>query len=706
MCGWLGGLLLDFLQEDVPCLLAGARDLLLCMQKAKTKVVRKRLQEGGRQRVMIEGIHPQVDGGRFAVKRVVGEEVRVEADVFADGHDVLSVVLQWRIAGAEDWQEVGMAALGNDRWRASFLVEELGCYEYRVVGWVDAFKTWQHDLQKRVAAGQEVGVELLVGVALVKAAVGRAKGGAAKELRSFARQMADAKKLAPAERIGMGLSPALADLMALHPDREHAAVSEGVLRVVVDPVLARYGAWYEFFPRSASPEAGRHGTFKDCEAWLERAKRMGFDVVYFPPIHPIGHAFRKGKNNSPTCEAGDVGSPWGIGAAEGGHKAVLPELGTLGDFRSLVKKAKGLGLAVAMDIAFQCSPDHPYVKDHPEWFRRRPDGSIQYAENPPKKYQDIYPFDFETEDWEALWKELRSVFEFWVKEGVTVFRVDNPHTKPFAFWEWCIGELKAKHPELVFLSEAFTRPRVMYRLAKLGFTQSYNYFPWRNTKAELTAYLTEVTKTEVAEYFRANLWPNTPDILPQILQDGGRAAFMSRFVLAATLGASYGIYGPVFELCENTPRLPGTEEYLNSEKYELKRWDLASPSSLEPLISRVNAIRRDHVGLQSNESLEFHPVDSDYLLAYSKSSPDGEEVILVVVNLDPFHRHHGWVELPLEQWGVALDQPYQMHDLVTDARYLWKGLKNYVELDSQYLPAHIFRLRRRVQSERDFDYFV
>jgi starch synthase (maltosyl-transferring) len=433
---------------------------------------------------------------------------------------------------------------------------------------------------------------------------------------------------------------------------------------------------------------------------------MGFDVVYFPPIHPIGEAFRKGKNNQQTCEPGDVGSPWGIGGRAGGHKSILPELGTLADFRALVRQARGLGLTVAMDIAFQCSPDHPYVKSNPEWFRKRPDGSIQYAENPPKKYQDIYPFDFETPAWESLWKELKSIFEFWVKEGITVFRVDNPHTKSFGFWEWCIGELKRKHPELILLSEAFTRPKVMGRLAKLGFTQSYNYFPWRNTKRELTEYLTELTQTELAEYLRPNLWPNTPDILPQILQDGGRPAFLSRFILAATLGASYGIYGPAFELCENTPRQPGTEEYLNSEKYEIKHWDLKAEQSLEPLITRVNQIRRDHPALQSNERLEFHRVDSDHLLAYSKTTEDGSDTILVVVNLDPFHRHHGWVELPTEGWRLEPDRPYQMHDLVTDARYLWKGSRNYVELDPHYLPAHIFRLRRHVQSERDFDYFM
>lgn len=676
------------------------------MQKVKAKSAGRRITDLGRRRVMIEGIEPEIDGGRFAIKRVEGETVVVEADIFADGHDSLSAALRWRRSEDKSWQETPMEFLVNDRWRAAFTVGKPGSYHYQVVGWVDAFKTWHHDLQKRVAAGQEVGVELLVGARLVKDAAGRAKGAEAAQLRTWAGQLADAKRLAPAERIGVALGAGLTELMAAYPDREHATVSEPELRVIVDPVLARYGAWYEFFPRSTASEAGRHGTFRDCRAWLDRARRMGFNVVYFPPIHPIGVAYRKGKNNNPTCEPGDVGSPWGIGGEGGGHKSILPELGTLADFRSLVKYARSLDLTVALDIAFQCSPDHPYVRSNPEWFRQRPDGSIQYAENPPKKYQDIYPFDFETPAWESLWQELKSVFEFWIREGIRVFRVDNPHTKAFAFWEWCISGLKQKYPDLIFLSEAFTRPKVMYRLAKLGFTQSYNYFPWRNTKEELTEYLTEVTTTEVAQYFRPNLWPNTPDILPQILQDGGRPAFMSRFVLAATLGASYGFYGPAFELCENTPRLPGTEEYLNSEKYELKHWNLGAEHSLEPLITRVNEIRRDNPALHSNERLEFHPVNSEHLIAYSKTSEDGVNTLLVVVNLDPFHRHHGWVELPLDSWGLDAHQPYQMHDLVTDARYLWQGPRNYVELDPQYLPAHIFRLRRQVRSERDFDYFM
>jgi starch synthase (maltosyl-transferring) len=661
----------------------------------------------GRSRVVIENVVPAIDGGRFPVKRVTGDAVIVQAYAFADGHDALSVVLQYRRKEAKEWHEVAMTTLGNDRWEGTFEVGAPGVYFYRVMGWVDAFKSWSMDLEKRVSAGQEIGVEFLVGAELVSRAARRAAGPAQREMDAAARRLGAASSLSPGGKIALVLSAGLADLMAAHVDRSFATTSAPELSVTVDPVLACYGAWYELFPRSTSPEAGRHGTFRDCVPWLERARAMGFDVVYFAPIHPIGRAFRKGKNNQPVCEASDVGSPWGIGAAEGGHKAVHPELGTLEDFRNLVRKARGLGLQVALDVAFQCSPDHPYVRNHPEWFRRRPDGTIQYAENPPKKYQDIYSFDFESDAWETLWLELKSIFEFWIEQGVVVFRVDNPHTKAFPFWEWCIRELKARHPELILLSEAFTRPRLLYRLAKLGFTQSYNYFAWRNTKEELTTYFTELTQTEVAEYLRPNLWPNTPDILPQILQDGGRPAFMARFILAATLGASYGIYGPPFELCAARPRLPGTEEYLDSEKYEVRWWDLKAEHSLEPLITKVNQIRRENSALHSNRFLRFHAVDSDQLLAYSKRSEDGANVILVVVNLDPYHPHRGWVELPLADWGLGGEpRPFQMHDLVTDARYLWTGKRNYVEINPQYLPAHIFRLRRQVKSERDFDYFM
>jgi starch synthase (maltosyl-transferring) len=442
------------------------------------------------------------------------------------------------------------------------------------------------------------------------------------------------------------------------------------------------------------------------EARLADVAEMGFDVLYLPPIHPIGRSFRKGPNNSTTAGPADPGSPWAIGAAEGGHTAINPELGTLEDFRHLVARAAEHGLEIALDIAFQCAPDHPYATEHPEWFRRRPDGTIQYAENPPKKYQDIYPFDFETDSWRELWDELRSVVEFWIDQGVRIFRVDNPHTKPFAFWEWLIADVKGAHPETLFLAEAFTRPNVLYRLAKVGFTQSYNYFPWRNTREELTEFLTELTRTEVCEFFGPNLWPNTPDILPEYLQYGGRPAFVARFVLAATLGPSYGIYGPAFEQCSNTPLGPGKEEYLDSEKYEIRPWDPDRATSLAGLIGRVNRIRRENAALRSNDNLQLHRVDNDQLIAYTKATDDGSSQVLVVVNLDPHHLQAGFVELPLDELRIDPGQPYQVHDLLTDRRYLWHGARNFVELDPATAQAHIFAIRRRVRTEADFDYYL
>jgi starch synthase (maltosyl-transferring) len=494
--------------------------------------------------------------------------------------------------------------------------------------------------------------------------------------------------------------------MGRYPDERFITLYDKNLTVVVDPVKARYSTWYEMFPRSWAAVPGAHGTFKDCEARLPYIAEMGFDVVYLPPIHPIGRTNRKGKNNQPLAEPGDVGSPWAIGAAEGGHKAVHPKLGTLEDFRHFVARARENNLEVALDIAFQGSPDHPYVREHPAWFRWRPDNTVQYAENPPKKYEDIYPFDFETEDWQALWEELKSIVTFWIEQGVRIFRVDNPHTKPFRFWEWLISEIKRDHPEVFFLAEAFTRPKAMYRLAKLGFSQSYNYFAWRNTRWELTQYLTELTRTGVREYFRPNLWPNTPDILTEYLQFGGRPAFLIRLVLAATLGASYGIYGPAFELCESLPREPGSEEYLNSEKFEIRYWDIRRPDSLKDFIARVNRIRRENAALQRDWSLEFYPVDNEQLICYAKFSEDRANIILTVVNLDPHHTQGGWLELPLGALGLDPGQPYQVHDLLGEARFLWHGPRNYVELDPKTAPAYIFRLRRRVRTERDFDYYL
>ncbi|MGD0960261.1 MAG: alpha-amylase family glycosyl hydrolase, partial [Methylomonas sp.] len=505
--------------------------------------------------------------------------------------------------------------------------------------------------------------------------------------------------------VATALSEALAGLMRSVPERSLATEYPGALCVWAEPVKARYSAWYEFFPRSCAADGMPHGSFADCEKRLPYVAAMGFDVAYFPPIHPIGLSQRKGANNAPAAGEADVGSPWAIGSADGGHQSIHPQLGTLEDFRRLVAKARELGIDIALDIAFQCSRDHPYLHEHPEWFRHRPDGSIQYAENPPKKYEDIYPFDFECGAWRELWRELLDVFLYWIGQGVSIFRVDNPHTKPFPFWEWLIDEVKRAHPEIIFLAEAFTRPKIIYRLSKLGFSQSYNYFPWRNTKSEIETYFTELNQAELREYFLPNLWPNTPDILSEYLQFGGRPAFMVRLVLAATLGASYGIYGPAFELMETTPREAGGEEYLDSEKYQVRHWDIGRADSLKDFIARVNRIRGENPALQQNQRLHFFAVDNESLLCFAKIGADGADIILVVANLDPHHNQSGWVTLGLEPLGLD-DRPYQMHDQLTGARFMWNGARNYVELNPLVTPAHIFKLRRRVRTEHDFDYFL
>jgi starch synthase (maltosyl-transferring) len=457
------------------------------------------------------------------------------------------------------------------------------------------------------------------------------------------------------------------------------------------------------FPRSAGP-AARHGTLRDVIERLPYVAEMGFDVLYLPPIHPIGHAYRKGPNNALEAGQGDVGSPWAIGGTEGGHKAVHPELGTLEDLRTLVKKARTMGIEVALDVAFQASPDHPYVKEHPEWFIHRADGSIQYAENPPKKYQDVVPFDFECQAWESLWKELASVFHFWCEQGVRVFRVDNPHTKPVPFWEWCIAEVKAAHPEAIFLAEAFTRPKMMYALAKCGFTQSYTYFTWRHSKREFVEYVQELTRPPASDFFRANFWPNTPDILPEHLQFGSRATFIQRLVLAATLSSSYGVYGPPFELMERAAR-PGSEEYADNEKYQVRSWDLGREDSLRDIIALMNRVRREMPALQDN-LVTFHATDDDYLLAYSKRTAAGEGTVLVVVNLDGYHTHAGTVLLDLAALGLGEGEAFQVHDILADARYRWQGPRAYVSIDPGIFPASIFVVRRHVRTERDFDYFA
>jgi len=649
-------------------------------------------------RVVIEAVTPEIDGGRFPIKRTVGEAVVVEADIFADGHDALAGVLRHRREDVPEWTEVPLVHIGNDRWRAAFTVGDIGRFHYTLVAWIDRFASWAQDLAKRVGAGQDVAVNVMIGAGLVEAAARRAGGVDAARLAAYA----DALRAGGPDAIRVALSDELARLVARHAGRADAAAYGNDLVVVVDRDRARFSAWYEFFPRSCAAEPGCHGTFADCEARLPYVAGMGFDVLYVPPIHPIGRTHRKGKNNADVAGPDDPGSPWAIGAVEGGHTAVHPQLGTLEDFQRLIGSARRHGMEIALDLAFQCSPDHPYVTEHPEWFRRRPDGTIQYAENPPKKYQDIYPLDFETRDWRALWDELCRVVRFWIDQGVRIFRVDNPHTKPFGFWQWLIGEIKREHPDVLFLCEAFTRPKIMYRLAKIGFIQSYTYFAWRNTRYELTDYFTELTQTVVREFYRPHLWPNTPDILTAYLQDGGRPAFAVRLVLAATLGANYGIYGPAFELCENRSAAPGapppaSEEYLNSEKYEIKHWDLDRPGNLRGLITRVNRIRRDNPALWSDRSLWFHGTDNDALLCYSKQTADRANVIVVVVNLDPHRPQAGWTGLDLGRLGLASDQPYEMHDLLSGARHGWRGASNYVALNPETAPAHIFRIEREAR---------
>ena len=659
----------------------------------------------GRRRVAIEHVEPEIDGGRYPIKRVVGDAIVVEADLFADGHDVIRGMLRFRHEQNLDWQEVPLEPIDNDRWRASFDATELGRYHYCVTGWVDHFATWQRDMHRRLAAQWDITVDILIGKRLVEEATTRASGESGERLRAIAATVQSSPPVQQCQ-LDLLLSQEVADVMAVCVDRRWATTYDKELSVVVDRPKARFSAWYEMFPRSSAGEPRPHGTFGDCEARLPYIADMGFDVLYLPPIHPIGQTLRKGRNNNPEGDPDSVGSPWAIGAAEGGHTAIHAHLGTVDDFKRLVAAANRRGIEVAMDLAFQCSPDHPYVKQHPEWFTRRPDGTIQFAENPPKQYQDIFPLNFESDEYQGLWKELRSVVEYWIDHGIRIFRVDNPHTKPFLFWNWLITDIKSRYPDAIFLAEAFTRPKVMYHLAKLGFTQSYTYFAWRNTKTELTAYFTELTGTDVREYFRPNLWPNTPDILTEHLQHGGRPVFMARLALAATLGASYGIYGPAFELYEDRPQKPGSEEYLNSEKYEIQRWDITRSDSLREFIGLVNRIRRENPALQSDASLRFHHIDNDQLLAYSKQSPDSSNVILVVINLSPHHIHSGWLNLDLELLGLQGDRPFQVHDLLTNAYYLWQGAKNFVQLDPHSVPVQIFAVRRNLRREQDFDYFM
>ncbi len=644
----------------------------------------------GRNRVVIEGVQPVVDGGRFPAKRIVGDLVDVEADVFADGHDRIGAAIRFRSERADDWQESAMTLLdGNDRWRGSFRVVEVGEYRFQVGAWIDAFGSWREDLLKRLAAEQDLGPELGVGAQLVSAAARRAIGPDVDRLREWAQRLRRPRLEEYAE---VATSEELAALMMRYPDQRRGASASAEFRLAVDRERARWGAWYELFPRSASPEAGRPGTLRDVADLVPELAERGFDVLYLPPIHPIGRTKRKGPNNAMHAVAGDPGSPWAIGNEDGGHTAVDPDIGTVDDVELLTKTLLEHHMELALDLAFQCSPDHPWVREHPDWFRHRPDGSIRYAENPPKKYEDIVPLDFETADWRALWEALLDVVRFWVDHGVRVFRVDNPHTKPLAFWEWLIAEIKREHPDVLFLSEAFTRPKVMYRLAKLGFDQSYTYFAWRRGGDELRAYFEELTSPPLVDFFRANLWPNTPDILTDQLHSGNPAAFRLRFVLAATLGANYGIYGPAFEHLEHEPREPGSEEYLHSEKYEIRWRDPRGGGAMRELVARVNGIRRAEPALQHDRQLRFHSTDNPSLLAYSKRTPDGSNVVLVVANLDPGFPQAGWTSLDMPELGLADDAPFVARDLLSGAAFAWGGAYNFVELRPERQPAHILRV--------------
>ena len=677
------------------------------------------------RRLVVERLQPAIDGGRFPIKRTVGETVSVSVDVFADGHDLVAGVLKYRhvpagplpwrepaagpaaqsapassesseqsqwagsgsakeAANPELWTEIPLADLGNDSWGAAFTVTEPGEYEYTIEAWIDRFGSWLKGLVAKAEAGQDVASELLEGAHLLEETDDHSLLEIADFLRSARPEL---------DRVAAAREPELHALMNARPDRRASTAHDTILRVTVDPVRARFSAWYEMFPRSCTSDPARSGTFREAETRLPDIAAMGFDVVYLPPVHPIGRTHRKGRNNSLTSLPDEPGSPWAIGSDQGGHAAIEPGLGTLDDFDRFVDTASHLGIDVALDIAFQASPDHPWVRQHPEWFRHRPDGSIKYAENPPKKYQDIYPFDFDTADRQSLWLALRDVFLFWIAHGVKVFRVDNPHTKPFRFWEWCIADIKRSHPGVIFLSEAFTRPKVMRYLAKVGFTQSYTYFTWRNTAGELREYLTELTRTEVAEYLRPNFFTNTPDILHEYLQHGGRPAFEVRLVLAATLAASYGIYSG-FELCEHVAVRPGSEEYLDSEKYQIKPRDWNQPGHLKELIARVNAIRREHPALQQNATLRFHPSQTDALLWFSKTAGERDiDRVFVAANTTPHDVQHGFVEVPITELGIPPDTPYIVEDLLDGATYTWRGEWNYVRLDPAERMAHIFIVR-------------
>lgn len=636
-------------------------------------------------RTVIHNVKPQLDNGKYFIKRVVGQEVSVSAEVLADGHDIMAAALNFKHESEKKWQEVRMKFHSDEYVTANFTVELQGFYTYRVESWVDYALNWQHGTGRKIRDNQIVKSELLEGAQFCETILKKTT----KEEQSFLKVAIDAfkneKKYDLAVEIA--LSKELYDIFYKYPTKILANYSEEY-KVFVERKKALFSTWYEFFPRSSSPIAGKHGTFKDCEKLLPRIAEMGFDVLYFPPIHPIGEVNRKGKNNATQAEKTDVGSPWGIGSQQGGHKSIHPELGSLADLKKLAKKAKELDIEIALDLALQAAPDHPYVKSNPQWFKWRPDGTVQYAENPPKKYQDIQPFYFETEDWKNLWNEFLDVVLYWIKEvGVTIFRVDNPHTKPFYFWGWLITEVQKKYPDTIFLAEAFTRPMVMHELAKQGFTQSYTYFTWRNSKHELTQYVEDMTKSEQKEFFRPNFWPNTPDILPFHLQTDNEAIYLLKYFLAATLSSNTGIYGPVFEFMIHDA-LPGKEEYKDSEKYEVRYWNWTHTNKLMHIITRINAIRKEQTSLQQTNNVVFCQTDNDQIMAYYKYSDDKWNQTLMICNMDPQYSKHGHVRLPIEQIG---NNPVRVVDLITGNSYWWDKEWNFVELHP-HLPFHLFKL--------------
>ena len=638
------------------------------------------------QTIIIERVEPELDGGRYPVKRIVGETLEVTADIFKEGHDTIAGLLRYKVQGKKHWQEVPMHHVDNDRWTGSFLLEENTRYLYTIGAYIQSFETWRAELTKKHGVVPDLSSELLEGEAQLKDAINQAKGSDKSLLKEWLEKWNAATN--QDTRIGIALDTELATLVTQHERRAAWSTYPHELTVIVDRERARCGAWYEIFPRSEGTVEGQGGTFKDCEVRLPVIRKMGFDVLYLTPIHPIGETNRKGRNNSLTCNPGDPGSPWAIGSSHGGHDAIEPALGTLEDFDRFQEAVRQQGMEIALDFAINATPDHPYVTQHPEWFKQRPDGTIKYAENPPKKYEDIYALDFYSEAWPEIWQEMKRVFLFWIQHGVKIFRVDNPHTKPVIFWEWVIGEIQQDHPDVIFLAEAFTRPKMMRVLAKAGFTQSYTYFTWRNSKEEMTEYLTELTQSEMQEYFRPNFFPNTPDILPPILQQGGAPAFKFRFVLASTLSPSYGIYNS-YELCENRA-IPGTEEYQDSEKYEIRHWDWDRPGNIRDYITRINQIRLDNAALHIFTNLKFYESNNEHILFYGKMTPDKSNILLFAVNMDSNHLQEAHLTIPLEEFGIHATATYQLHELIQDYRHDVVGSEYIIRLDPNHEPAAIF----------------